>query len=59
MLDTFDSLSKELRQTFERLIQIAELRFEQLVEDNKARDAANDWVPYFKNINLLIENVRV
>lgn len=55
MLQTYEALSRSVRQQVARLTQIAEIRFEELVNDNQARDSANKWVRHFKKVSFSVE----
>eukprot|EP01122_Echinamoeba_exundans_P001716 TRINITY_DN11723_c0_g1_i1.p1 TRINITY_DN11723_c0_g1~~TRINITY_DN11723_c0_g1_i1.p1 ORF type:complete len:1031 (-),score=203.11 TRINITY_DN11723_c0_g1_i1:102-3194(-) len=58
MLRVTDALLQSIRTTFERLNQMAEVRFEQLVDVNMARDTDSPWVAHFKKLSFLMENLQ-
>eukprot|EP01127_Copromyxa_protea_P018676 TRINITY_DN5931_c0_g1_i1.p1 TRINITY_DN5931_c0_g1~~TRINITY_DN5931_c0_g1_i1.p1 ORF type:complete len:1258 (-),score=308.08 TRINITY_DN5931_c0_g1_i1:218-3991(-) len=51
LLDTYRSLVKKTRAQFEILMRIAELRFQQLVNQNRAQHTRNTWIPHYRNIH--------
>jgi hypothetical protein len=57
MLNGYSAIVKAIRAAFERLNQMAEVRFEQLVDANQARESANDWVPHYRKVSYLFEQM--
>jgi hypothetical protein len=55
MLQTYESLSRAVRQQVDRLNQMAEIHFEQLVNDNQARESSSKWVKHFKKVSFTLE----
>jgi hypothetical protein len=51
LLDIYRCLIKKIRAQFEILMRIAELRFQQLVNQNKAQHTRNTWIPHYRNIH--------
>lgn len=55
MLQTYESLTRAVRASVDRLNQIAEIHFERLVNENQARDSSSKWIKHFKKISFTIE----
>ena len=55
MLQTYEVLSRAVRASVDRLNQMAEVRFEFLVNQNQARDSSSKWIKHFKKVSFTIE----
>lgn len=51
LLETYRSLVKKIRRQFEILTRISELRFQQLVNRNRAEPERNFFVPHYRNVH--------